>query len=323
MLNWDEVPMTQRRVRPAPRRRPAMQLSITLLAIAVLVASGAAPAPASHPVPSLTRPPAEPPSCAEIQLSTGIRMRYAVQGDPGGMLVILLHGVTDSWFSWSRVMPLLPAEWRVYALDQRGHGGTSTPESGYGLPALAEDVVAFLDAMGIARAVVVGHSMGSLVAQHVAAGAPERVSRLVLVDAAFTPGNPGLAELLRAVDALPGSVPEPFARDFQASTMHLPVPDAFFRQVVAISLGVPIHVWRGAIAGFFAPDARADLARIAAPTLLLWGERDAVFSRGDQEALLAGIAGSRLVTYPETGHAPHWERPDEFARDLRAFLASD
>jgi non-heme chloroperoxidase len=57
------------------------------------------------------------------------------------------------------------------------------------------------------------------------------------------------------------------------------------------------------------------------PTLLLWGERDAVFSRGDQDALLTGIAGSRLVTYPETGHAPHWERPEPFARDLEAFLA--
>ncbi|MGH7586774.1 MAG: alpha/beta fold hydrolase [Gemmatimonadales bacterium] len=259
MLNWDEVPKPRQRIRQAPRRRPAVQQSITLLAIAVLVASGAAPAPASLPVSSPGRPAADPPSFAEVQLSTGIRLRYAVQGDPEGRPVILLHGVTDSWFSWSRILPLLPSAWRVYALDQRGLGGTSAPGSGYGLPALADDVVAFLDAKGIERATVIGHSMGSLVAQHVAAGAPERVSRLVLVDAA--------------------------------------------------------------IAGFFAPDARADLARISAPTLLLWGKRDAVFSRGDQEALLAGIAGSHLITYPETGHAPHWERPDQVARDLQAFLA--
>ena len=322
MLNWDEVPMTRQRVRLAARRGAALQPSIILLAIAVLVASGAAPAPASHSAP-LSRRVDAPPSLAEVQLATGLRMRYAVQGDPGGMPVVLLHGVTDSWFSWSRVMPLLPAGWRVYALDQRGHGGSSVPRSGYGLPAMAEDVVAFLDALGIPRAVVVGHSMGSLVAQHVAAGAPERVARLVLVDAAFDPANPGMVELLQGIDALPGSVPESFARDFQASTIHRPVPDDFFRQVVAISLGVPHHVWRGAVAGFFAPDARADLARVAAPTLLLWGERDAVFSRGDQAALLGRIAGSRLITYRETGHAPHWERPDDVARDLRAFLPGD
>ena len=60
-----------------------------------------------------------------------------------------------------------------------------------------------------------------------------------------------------------------------------------------------------------------------APTRLLWGECDAVFSRGDQEALRSGIAESRLVTYPETGHAPHWERPDEFARRLQAIPAGD
>jgi pimeloyl-ACP methyl ester carboxylesterase len=294
-----------------PSSRPAIQPSLARLAIVVLAASGAAPAPARRPAP---------PTFAEVQLATGVRMHYAVQGDPDGTPVILLHGVTDSWFSWSRVLPLLPAGWRVYALDQRGHGGTSVPQSGYGLPTLADDVIAFLDAQGVERAIVVGHSMGGLVAQHVAAAAPERVSRLVLVNAAAVPGNPGLAELLRAVDALPGPVPESFAREFQASTIHGPVPEDFFRQVVSISLAVPLHVWRGALGGFFPPDANAPLARIGAPTLLLWGERDAVFSRSDQAALLDGIAGSRLITYPETGHAPHWERPEQVARDVRNFL---
>src|SRR5262245_29905615 len=59
---------------------------------------------------------------ADVQLATGVRLHYAEQGDPQGHPIILLHGYTDSWFSYSRVLPLLPTRYRAYALDQRGHG---------------------------------------------------------------------------------------------------------------------------------------------------------------------------------------------------------
>ena len=325
MLNWVETPMppsTTRRLAPPAAVLTPARLALLVLAVAPLLAAGVGAAPTSRPAVQASSRLTQGLTFAEVRLSTGIRMRYAVQGDPNGRPVVLLHGITDSWFSWSRVLPLFPAEWRVYALDQRGHGGTSRPDSGYSLPEMADDVIAFLESQGIDRAALVGHSMGSLVAQHVAARAPSRVSRLVIVGSGVTAANPVVAEVRQAVDAMSGSVPESFAREFQASTIHVPVPDDFFRQAVAISLGVPLRVWQAALAGFFAADARADLVRVSAPTLLLWGDRDAIFSRSDQDALMAGIAGSRLVPYPETGHAPHWERPERFARDLEAFLAA-
>jgi len=62
------------------------------------------------------------------------------------------------------------------------------------------------------------------------------------------------------------------------------------------------------------------LARIVSPTLLIWGEKDALFPREDQDRLIGAISGARLTIYPETGHCPNWERPEQVAADLQAFL---
>jgi pimeloyl-ACP methyl ester carboxylesterase len=77
--------------------------------------------------------------------------------------VIRLHGYTDSWFSFSRVLPLLAATYQVYALDQRGHGNSDRPACGYSSAAFAADAIAFIDAVGLQQATFVGHSMGRLV----------------------------------------------------------------------------------------------------------------------------------------------------------------
>src|SRR6186997_844966 len=108
---------------------------------------------------ALAAPPADTPRFGEVQLSTGIRMHYAEQGESRREPIILLHGYSDSWFSFSRVLTPLARETRVYALDLRGHGKTDKPATGYLMRDLAADVVAFMDAKGIAKATVIGHSM--------------------------------------------------------------------------------------------------------------------------------------------------------------------
>ncbi len=110
---------------------------------------------------------------ADARLRTGVRLHYAEQGHPNAHPIILLHGYTDSWFSFSRVLPLLPPSYRVYVPDQR----SERPASGYEMQDLADDTLAFMDAMRVARATLVGHSMGSLVAQQIALAAPSRVTR--------------------------------------------------------------------------------------------------------------------------------------------------
>lgn len=299
---------------------------------ALLAALTSAPDPSAvreSPPPQTAAPTAAAvahagrPRFADVRLSTGVRLRYAEQGDASAPPVILLHGYSDSWFSWSEVMPRLAARHRVFALDQRGHGDSDRPASGYAMRDLAADVVAFMDARGIPRAAVVGHSMGSIVAREVVRLAPARVSQLVLVGSATTARNEVVLGLQKDVDALVDPVPTAFAREFQVGTAHRPVPSAFMDRAVAESLKLPAAVWRQLIAGIVdAPTAtaRPDAPRI--PTLVLWGDRDAIFPRSEQDALLRAYQPSTLTVYAGTGHALHWEEPERFARDVLAFLAT-
>ncbi|MGZ8456273.1 MAG: alpha/beta fold hydrolase [Gemmatirosa sp.] len=280
-------------------------------------------------LPSATRdvPPPAPlastPRVADVRLSTGVRLRYAEEGDPAAPPVILLHGYTDSWHSWSRVMPPLAARHRVFALDQRGHGDSDRPARGYAMRDLAADVIAFMDARGIARAAVVGHSMGALVAREVARLAPERVTQLVLAGGATTARSEAVLAFQKDVDALVDPVPTAFAREFQLGTAHRPVPPEFMDRAIAESLKVPASVWRQVLAGLVAAPVATPVAggpRI--PTLVVWGDRDVIFPRSEQDALSRAHQPSTLAVYAGTGHALHWEEPERFARDVLTFLAA-
>lgn len=265
------------------------------------------------------------PASASVQFSsvllkTGVRLRYAYQGDPNGIPVIMLHGYTDSWFSYSQVLPLLDQKYRVYVLDQRGHGESDRPVGGYAMQQFAGDVIAFMDAMKIKDATVVGHSMGSFVAQHVAVEAPERVKRLVLVATATTVHTNDLVrQLQREVNALTDPVPEKFVYDFQVSTAFQPLSNEFFRSVLKESMKLPAHVWREIMAEMMSPEVAVELKKIKTPTLIIWGDKD-FFPRSEQDSLASALPNATLKVYKDTGHATHWERPETFAKDLQAFL---
>jgi pimeloyl-ACP methyl ester carboxylesterase len=259
---------------------------------------------------------------SSLILKTGVRLHYAYKGDPSGTPVIMLHGYTDSWLSFSPVLPLLDNKYRVYILDQRGHGDSDRPMGGYAMQQFAADVLAFMDAMNVKQATIVGHSMGSFVAQHVASQAPERVSKLVLVASATSVRNNTVRELQREIDALKDTapVPETFARDFQVSTVFHPLPAEFLQAVVKESVKVPVHVWRETMAEMLAPEAEVELKKIKTPTLILWGDKESIFPRSEQDRLASELRHAVLKVYPDTGHALHWERPERFAKDLQDFI---
>jgi pimeloyl-ACP methyl ester carboxylesterase len=119
---------------------------------------------------------------------------------------------------------------------------------------------------------------------------------------------------------LPDPIPETFAREFQAGTAYLPLPVEFFDQIIRESLKLPARLWRDVFNRLLAFDDRDALRRIEAPTRLLWGDRDAIFSRTDQDALVAAIPGARLTVYQETGHCPNWERPEQVAADVGSLM---
>lgn len=258
------------------------------------------------------------------RLANGINLPYAEHGDAFGTPVVLLHGITDSWRSFERVLPLLHNPIRAIALTQRGHGDADRPESAYCTRDFSNDVAAFLDALGIERAVVVGHSMGSSNAMRFAIDHPGRVRGLVLV-AAFEnySKKPGFVDFVeKEIKPLADPIDPAVAREFQLSTLAKPIPADFLETAVQESLKIPARVWKAAFAGSLEDDFSGEIGKITAPTLILWGDRDAFCPRADQDALLAAIPGSRLIVYQGTGHALHWEEPERFAADLAKFVLS-
>jgi pimeloyl-ACP methyl ester carboxylesterase len=260
------------------------------------------------------------PRFATVHLTSGLRLHYAEQGDRTEEAIIFLHGYSDSWFSFSRVLPLLSPEYHAFALTERGHGDSDKPECCYTVDDFAADINAFMDAIGTEEATIVGHSGGGLIAQRLALSYPHRVSRLVLIGTAAEGSSfRGVSELGEFVRTLTDPVPPEFVREFQESTIYYPVPEEFPETVISESLKLPARVWRDYFEGVVLADA-AQLREIKAPTLIMWGEHDTYPPREEQERFAREIPDATLKVYPDTGHAVHWERPEQVVRDLEAFM---
>jgi non-heme chloroperoxidase len=265
------------------------------------------------------------PAINSAKLSTGIALPYIEQGNPSGMPVILLHGATDSWRSYEPVLPHLPESLHVFGVTQRGHGDADKPASGYAFEDFSSDIAAFMDTLNLESAVVVGSSIGSLVAQHFALDYPERTRKLVLMSAFVDlPNNQAILDFYNAVIVpLADPIDPAFAREWQLSNMTKSIPPAWLEMFVQETLKVPARVWHELFANLVQDDLTNELGKISAPTLLLWGDQDAFASRGNQDTLLAKIPNARLTIYEGLGHAIHWEDPERVAADLVAFIESD
>jgi len=262
------------------------------------------------------------PTEKQVNLKTGVKLDYVVDGPRDGAPIIFLHGYTDSSHSWSSTTPFLADTWRTYALDQRGHGDSEKPLYGYTIAQYAEDVIAFMDELGIEQTVLVGHSMGSVIAHQVASAHPERVTRLVLVGSAPTVrDNPLAVFLWEEIIGLPefvDPVPEELIREFQ--TGPNPVDPDFFEKVVEESSKLPARVWKAALRAMLTDDHSFFLGDVSAPTLVIWGTQDVFFSLAHQQALVAAIPDATLIIYDGAGHNTQWEEPQRVAEDIRAFL---
>jgi non-heme chloroperoxidase len=252
-----------------------------------------------------------------VTLASGLTLRYAAQGDPAGVPVVLLHGYSDSHRSYEPMMAQLPNATRAYALTTRGHGDSDKPEHGYDPATLAGDVAGFMDAVGIDDAVIVGHSAGTYTAQQLAIDHPDRVRGLVLIGAVRSGPEHAVLNELAALDYA-DPVDPAFVREFQESTLAHPVPLEYLEMVVAESLKLPARVWRAAVDGLVGSPAPTETGTINAPTLLLWGELDDICPREDQERLAAAL-GAELIVYEGHHHAAHWEDALRAAADVAAF----
>lgn len=254
-------------------------------------------------------------------LATGVRVAYASAGAVGGRPVLLLHAWGESRGDFDRLLPLLPPDVWALAMDQRGHGASEAPAAGYGLTDGSADVQAFMDAVGIPSAVLVGSSSGGYLAQQVAVDAPARVQALVLVGSPRTlQGRPAFAQ---EIEQLGDPVDPQWVRAFlDWFPRFRAVPQWYVEDRVQDGARIPASVWRASLAGLSSARPPTDTGTITAPTLIVGGARDTLLTPEHQQSLVAAIPGSRLVTYAHTGHLVLWEQPERLAADLSSFLGT-
>ena len=254
-----------------------------------------------------------------VDLADGARLAYVSSGPTSGTPVLLLHAWGESRGCFDRLVPPLSSTVRTVAVDLRGHGDADRPTAGYSLSQQAEDVVALLDVLGVASALLLGSSSGGYLAQQVALTHPERVAGLVLVGAPRTlQGRPPFAA---EVEALTDPVDAGWVRrSLSWFPRFRPVPDWYLEDRVRDGARLPAHVWREALRGLVEARPPTEVGTISAPTLVVRGARDELLTREEQEALVAAIRGARLVVYEDTGHLVLWERPERLAADVIAFL---
>jgi pimeloyl-ACP methyl ester carboxylesterase len=256
-----------------------------------------------------------------VTLASGLRLSYVRQGNDSDHAVLLLPGPIDSWRSYQSVLDHLPRETHVIAVSQRGHGDSDKPDIGYGVQDFAADAVLLLDALGIERAVLAGHSGSCLVARRVALEQPDRVAGLFLESSPTTlRDDPTLVGSLESfLSELEDPITPEFARSFLTATSSADLSPDMIDPLVEELLKVPTHVWQETFSGLVEYDDLSELGRIEAPTLLLWGDADDVVPRGMQGHLASSIADSVLLVYHGVGHTPRWENPSRFSSDLATF----
>lgn len=256
-----------------------------------------------------------------VTTADGLAMTYVEAGDPAGPPLILLHGYTDNARSWSLLAPLLTGR-RLLMLDLRGHGGTAAPPCCYGMDSLAHDVAGFMDAMGIARADVVGHSMGSTTAAVLAGFYPEKVNRLVLISTTIEVPAAGGDWLWANVPGLPDVI-DPDSEFMMAWYWNPnPVPADFIDRERAESAATPRQTWMGVLRAFTMMDLSQVAPKVQAPVLILWGDQDSLFDASTQAAVKAAYPAAQYETFAGFGHNMFWETPGAVADRINAFLAA-
>jgi pimeloyl-ACP methyl ester carboxylesterase len=263
-----------------------------------------------------------PAAIAAVTIANGLTLSYGAWGDADGAALVILPGPMDSWRSYSSVLDRFSPSIRAVAVSQRGHGDSDKPPTGYRVEDFASDMVQLFDRLGIGQAVVAGHSGSCLVARRVALDHPERIAGLVLEASPTTlRGNPNLDRFIETVvSTLRDPIDPAFARSFVAETSSENLPPALLEELAAELLKVPARVWRETFIGLQTYNDMVEVERIAAPTLLVWGDADHLVTREMQNSLARRIRSAELRIYEGVGHTPRWEDPIRFAYDVVAFV---
>ncbi len=266
----------------------------------------------------------------------GLPTRYLMAGE--GPPLLLLHGVGDNAFDWQWVMPALAHTYQVYALDLPGSGGSAKPLPDYSPAFFARFATAFLDALGVERAAVVGNSLGGLVGLRLALSGPERVAALGLVSsgglgrevtyALRSLALPGFGKLAVAWGKRrPGALQRALGRSALLFAHPWRVPREWIKEQYRLArlpgfLEAQLATVRAQVGLRGQREVLVDrLSHLKVPTLVVWGARDRVLPYSQGQEAAARLPEGTLELVPDCGHAPHVEQPERFVSGLGEFLS--
>jgi pimeloyl-ACP methyl ester carboxylesterase len=255
--------------------------------------------------------------------------------------MLLIHGLGDEADTWRHVIAPLSADRRVIALDLPGFGRSDKPDRAYTVPFFQDVVIELLDVLAAPRAILIGHSLGAVIAHHVALSHPERVERLILISGALAARSQeiDIAMLLFLVPGLGEWLYTRLRRDPNAAYRTLELNYAHLDQLPEADRNflfqrVNERVWSdGQRRAFFStfrnlarwvPAQQRDLAsrlyRLDIPTLAIWGEADRVNSPKNGHVLTQAQPAAQLVLVPGAGHNLQQENPGAVLEAIRAWM---
>lgn len=251
--------------------------------------------------------------------AAGITHHVRLDGPPGAPPLLMLHSLGTAGEVWDAQAAALAGSFRVIRPDLRGHGLTEVTPGPYTVELMAGDALAVLDALGVGKAHVAGLSIGGLIAQAIAAQAPERVASLMLCDTALSIPPPETwrerAAMVRAHGteaaleaALARWVTEGFRGQPGAAGLR------------AMLLRTSAEGYAASCEAIAAADLAGSTRRLRVPALVLVGEQDEATPPSAARALQEAIQGSSLIVLPGAAHIPTVEHSDEVADALRRFL---
>lgn len=304
---------------------------IILLCICYVQLSGCrqTTAPAADTETSITEVTYNP-EYQSLRLNTGITMSYVELGPKTGTPIILIHGATDSYLSFSQVGACLAASgFHVYIPELRGHGQSDKPEGESYTPALlADDIYAWAQQLEIPPAHYVGHSLGSFITQEIAIEHPEITTSITLIgSAASVADNPLVSYLLEGDGEFPGfnnmngKISDDFIREWAFSENY---DEIFIEKSYEHASSLPFSTWIQTFGGLTSDNTQR-LEQVSCPALIIWGTEDDFFGKDDQSDLIKALGSGRITFIKKQGgsHNTHWDYHlgEEIAGDIMIFLS--
>ena len=261
----------------------------------------------------------------------GIDYHYTEYPGPG-LPVFLLHGFASSTYTWEKMAPLLQAKgYHVWALDMKGFGWSDKPkESIYAPQILMEEVNEWMNVMGLEKVVFVGNSLGGAIAWNMALDHPDKVSKLVLIDAAGfmhemplpvrLAGFPGAATIANLFFG------RWMIRDILKQVYYNPSlitetqVDAYYDRMRTENALYAVTALGQSLDELATEEYSRRIPGIQMETLIIWGREDSWIPVEDARKFKDALSNATLEIIPECGHIPQEERPEETARLILEFL---